>query len=209
MKKMLLLVGLLFAGAMSLEAAVGCDLNDPDRDVRRLFPEATGFRTSYLSISKLGGRPQLARIEARLGDRFRGSYETIDVPYTLYEILRGRETIGYIHGVNQKGRYGGMQVFLSLSAQGVVRALFVQKMTARGASPLRGPAFGRQFAGIRSMDFSSYDPVGRKAAPGSRPARIFNPAADAAEDFHNLLRAVKKNLILMDEFVFSGKGGKS
>ena len=41
--------------AVALYAAVGCDLNDPDRDVKRLFPGSTGFKTLYVSISKKGG----------------------------------------------------------------------------------------------------------------------------------------------------------
>jgi hypothetical protein len=207
MKKILILavVCLVFSGA-SLAAAVGCDLTDPDRDVRRLFPESTGYRTRYLSIDRLGGPAQMARVESRLGDRFRGIYETIDVPYTVYEILKGKEILGYIHGVNEKGRYGGMQVFLALSLQGAVRGFYIQKLTARGASPLRSADFGKQFHGIRLEDFSGYDPVKKLAAPGSRPAGIRNPLSDGGDDFHALLRAVKKNLILMDEFVYSTKG---
>jgi hypothetical protein len=43
------------AAALSLYAAVGCDLNDPDRDVKRLFPGSTGYKTLYVSITKKGG----------------------------------------------------------------------------------------------------------------------------------------------------------
>ena len=43
-----------------LLAAVGCDLNDPDRDVKRLFPGSTGFKTLYVSIDKAGGQGALA-----------------------------------------------------------------------------------------------------------------------------------------------------
>ena len=56
-----LLAGAVFAAfglglaAAVLYAAVGCDLNDPDRDVKRLFPDSTGYKTLYVSISKKGG----------------------------------------------------------------------------------------------------------------------------------------------------------
>ena len=84
--------GLVLAAAASLlQAAVGCDLNDPDRDVKRLFPGSTGFKTLYVSISKKGGDELLKKIEARLGDRFTGLFETADVPYTMYEIYKGAE----------------------------------------------------------------------------------------------------------------------
>ena len=70
--------------------AVGCDLNDPDRDVARLFPESTGYKTIYISIQRRAERRSWQKIETRLGDKFHGIYETIDVPYTIYEILRTR-----------------------------------------------------------------------------------------------------------------------
>src|SRR4030043_1137970 len=112
-----------------LSAAVGCDLNDPGRDVKRLFPESTGYKTLYVSIDQKGGAGLLREVEARLGDRFQGLYETVDVPYTMYQIFRGKELIGYIHGVNQKGQYGGIQVFLALDLEGTIRAFYFQKLS--------------------------------------------------------------------------------
>ena len=75
--------------------AVGCDLNDPDRDVARLFPESTGYKTIYTSILKKGGEKLMFTVESRIGDKFRGLYETIDVPYTIYEIFTNKKKIGY------------------------------------------------------------------------------------------------------------------
>ena len=103
---------LILTGYTVAWGAVGCDLNDPDRDVARLFPESTGYKTNYVSIDRKGGEPLLVKIETRLGDKFHGIYETIDVPYTIYEIFANKKKIGYIHGVNQKGQFGGIQVFL-------------------------------------------------------------------------------------------------
>lgn len=208
MKKTITMIILFILAAPRLYAAVGCDLNDPDRDVKRLFPGSTGFRTVYLSIDRTGGESMLSRIEKRLGDSFHGLYETIDVPYTLYEIYRGKDKIGYIHGVNQKGEYGGIQVFLSLDLSGAIRAFYFQKLTAKQAAVLRNPAFGSQFIGLSLADFSGYDVrTGSVQGPG-RVSAIRNPAPGAEKDFRAALRAVKKNLILMDEFVF-GKQNQS
>lgn len=184
-------------------AAVGCDLNDPDRDASRLFPGAT-YKTSYLSLKTSGGEPLLARVEARLGDKFHGLYETIDVPYTLYTMYKGGAVAGYIHGVNQKGEYGGVQVFLALDKAGVIKAFYIQKLTSRAAKALRSKEFASQFEGLALKDFEGYDPAAGKAAPGSRAAAI-KPPSGAGPDFAAVLRAVKKNLILMDEFVYSKK----
>jgi hypothetical protein len=190
----------LAATAPSL-AAVGCDLNDPDRDVARLFPGSTSYKTSYVSIQQKGGEGLLAKIEERLGDKFHGLYETIDVPYTVYEIYQGKEKIGYIHGVNQKGQYGGLQVFLALDLEGNIRSFYYQKLTSRYGKQLRDRKFGQQFVGLSLKDFYNYDVLSGKMTGPSRVGQIKNPAPEAESDFRVSLRAVKKNLILMDEFV--------
>jgi hypothetical protein len=186
-------------------AAVGCDLNDPDRDVKRLFPGATGFKTLYVTIAQKGGAEMLHRVEARLGDKFKGLFETADVPYTMYQIFKGQELIGYIHGVNQKGEYGGIQVFLALDLQGAIRAFYFQKLTGQYAKMLRAEEFARQFVGLDLNDFAAYDVPAGQARPGSRVAAIRNPAPQAEGDFRAALRGAKKNLILIDEFLLGNK----
>jgi hypothetical protein len=189
------------AGYSSAWGAVGCDLNDPDRDVARLFPESTGYKTIYTSVAQKGGERLLAKIEKRLGDKFHGIYETIDVPYTIYEIFANKKKIGYIHGVNQKGQFGGIQVFLSLDLEGRIKAFYIQKMTSQYAKALRDAKFGKQFIGLTLKDFDLYDVTSGKAS--GKVGAIKNPAPEAEADFRAALRATKKNLILMDEFVYS------
>ncbi len=189
------------AAALSLYAAVGCDLNDPDRDVKRLFPESTGYKTLYVSISKKGGEELLREIEARLGDRFTGLYETADVPYTMYEIYKGPDLVGYIHGVNQKGTYGGLQVFLALDPAGVIRGFYFQKLTSRAAKAFRALSFGEQFLGLSLEDFYRYDVVSGREDPPGPVSRIKNPDPASEADFRSALRATKKNLVLVDEFL--------
>ena len=202
MRKLFLIFSLTFAllpvSAGNMLAAVGCDLNDPDRDVRRLFPDSTGYRTTYLSIDRIGGQPLFERLQDRLGDRFTGLFETIDVPYTLYTVLKGRDVIGYIHGVNERGQHGGMQVFLVLDTKGAINDFYMQRITSREASTLRSRDFGAQFSGLSLADFVPYNPVRRADIPGAIQPR-------EGDDFFSVLRAVKKNLILMDIFVFSNK----
>lgn len=194
-------LALAAALAPLLRAAVGCDLNDPDRDVKRLFPASTGYKTLYVSIARRGGDDLLRRIEARLGDRFTGLFETADVPYTMYEIYKGAELIGYIHGVNQKGTYGGLQVFLALDTAGVIRGFYVQKLTSKAAKEFRAPAFGAQFLGLSLEPFYRYDVVRGTEDPPGPVSRIANPDPGSEKDFRAILRAVKKNLVLVDEFL--------
>lgn len=192
---------ILFLTSRIAWAAVGCDLNDPDRDVARLFPESTGYKTFYVSIRQHGGDKLLQKIEAELGDKFHGLYETIDVPYTIYGILAGKKKIGYIHGVNQKGQFGGIQVFLALDLEGRIKAFYIQKMTSQYAAKVRSENFGNQFVGLTLKDFERYDVATGKAS--GKVDEIRNPAPGAESDFLAALRAAKKNLILMKEFVYT------
>jgi hypothetical protein len=202
---MVLMVTVTLIPAQVLFAAVGCDLNDPDRDVARLFPGSTGYKTNYVSIDQRGGSALLAQVEDRLGDKFQGLFETIDVPYTLYEIFKGKEKIGYIHGVNEKGQYGGIQVFLVLDLDGVIKNFYFQKLTSRYGKELRDPKFGEQFVGLTLKDFYNYDILTGKAIGPSGVERIKNPVPEAEPDFKAALRGTKKNLILVDEFILGNK----
>jgi hypothetical protein len=205
MSKIVPFILLILATPRLLFAAVGCDLNDPDKDVKKLFPGSTGYKTEYVSISQKGGDSLLARIEQRLGDRFQGLFETGDVPYTMYRVFRKKELAGYIHGVNQKGTYGGIQVFLALDTNGVIKTLYFQKLTSKAAAKLRQPSFGKQFAGLTLRDFYKYDVATGKENGSDKITAIKNPSEDAASDFRSALRAVKKNLILVDEFLMGNR----
>jgi hypothetical protein len=127
------------------------------------------------------------------------------VPYTLYEIHTGKQKIGYIHGVNQKGQFGGIQVFVALDLQGKIKSFYIQKMTSQWAKKLRSADFGAQFVGLTLKDFEAYDPIIGKGS--GKVAEIQNPAPEAEDDFRASLRALKKNLVLMDEFVYALERG--
>lgn len=205
MKKIFPFILLILSAPSLLFAAVGCDLNDPDKDVKRLFPGSTGFKTQYVSIAQKGGDSLLSAVEQRLGDRFQGLFETGDVPYTMYHVFRKKELVGYIHGVNQKGQYGGIQVFLALDTAGVIKSFYFQKMTSKAASELRTAAFGKQFQGLSLADFYNYDVQTGKEMPAGKVSRIKNPAPQAEADFRSTLRAAKKNLVLVDEFLLGNR----
>lgn len=192
----------LSAMAAPAMAAISCDLNYPAGDVARLFPESTSFKTGYFSFAQKGGEPLLRKVEGRLG----GApvlYAPLNVPYTIYEIYKGKNQVGYIHGVNQKGQYGVLEVFVSLDMNGVIKAFYIQRMAGQWAQKFTSPRFGRQFVGLSLRDFESYDTVACKGT--GKVAGISNPVPEAVTDFYGLLRAVKKNLILMDEFFYTAE----
>lgn len=170
-----------------LYAAVGCTLNDPDRDVKRIFPQSTGYRTEFITIQEAGGQELYKKIEKELGDKFDPVYEAIDVPYAFYDVLKGKEVIATIHGVNQKGEYGGMQLILATDLNGKILDFFYQKMSSPEAGRFMNKNFTSQFIGLGLNDFL-------KGNFG-----IKDPSSNSSEDFQATLRGLKKNLILLDE----------
>jgi hypothetical protein len=179
--------------------AVGCDLNEPDRDVKRLFPGSTGYKTATLEIQKVGGQKLLAKIQERLRDKLHGLYEKIDEPYTIYVVYANKKKIGYIHGVNQKGRYGGIQIFLALDLDQRIKTFYIQKMSGEYAGKFRDAEFGKQLVGLTVGDFEEYDVLTGKGT--GKVAGIKNPVPEADIDFKYILRGTKKNLILVNEFL--------
>ena len=204
----IVLPALLFCSlcASAALAAVGCGLNDADRDVPRLFPGSTRYTAVYSSIAQRGGDPLLRKIENRLGSRYLPLYAPIDAPFTFYEIYRDDKKIGYIHGVNQKGQFGSLQVFVALDLSGRIKTFYLQKITGGAASKFREAKFARKFVGLSLRDFDGYDPASGKGT--GRIAEITNPAPGMDTDFYGILRGLKKNLILMDEFYFAAGPGK-
>ena len=184
-------------------AATGCDLNFPDRDVPRLFPGSTSYKTKYLGLLD----NHMKAVVSRLGENFRFLYDPLNVPYTVYEVYTGEKLAGYIHGVNHKGQYGGIQVFIVQDLEGSIKTLYIQKMTSPSAGLFRAPAFCNQFAGISLKDFDEFDPVSGNGS--GKLAGVKNPAPESETDFFSLLRALKKNLVIMDVLVFSANRNDS
>ena len=176
-------------------AAIGCELNDPDRDVQKIFPQSTGYKTDYFTIQENGGEKLKKEVEEKLGDTFDPIYESLDVPYSYYTILKGKETIGYVHGVNQKGVYGTLQIILATDPDGKIVGFYYQKISSPEAPKFRDKAFTARFDGLTLEDFyKSDDPNGKVAA-------IKDPSVKSREDFKSTIRGTKMNLILLNAFL--------
>lgn len=182
----------LLAASAVAWAAVGCTLNDPDRDVKRIFPESTGYRTAFITIKEAGGEALYKKIQQELEDTFDAVYETIDVPYAFYDVLKGKEVIARIHGVNQKGTYGGMQLIIATDLEDRIIDFFYQKMSSPEASKFMDKNFTRQFIGLTLDDFMKDN------------LSINNPSSKSLDDFLATLRGLKKNLILLKELKTAG-----
>lgn len=184
-------------------AAVGCTLNDPDRDVKSIFPQSTGYKTTVTTFKENGGEKLAKEIEERLGDKLDPLFESIDVPHSFYTVLKGKEIIGYIHGVNQKGMYGVMQIFLALDTKGRILEFFYQKISSPEAKKFNDSKFRNQFKGLTLADFYHHAEMKGMSCPDDRIAKIKDPSEKSNKDFIATLRGMKMNLILSDKFLLN------
>lgn len=198
MRRIILITLIIFVEIQNAFAAVGCTLNDPDRDIKRLFPKATNYKTEFIMIRERGGKKLAEEIEAKLKDKLEPTYESIDVPYAYYTVLRKKETIGYVHGVNQKGMYGGIQLILATEPNGVIIDFYYQKITSPESKKFRDKKFTKQFIGLTLADFYTKD----------LKKKIKDPSKNSAGDWLATLRGTRKNLILHDEFKLKNKYDK-
>ncbi len=203
----LLLSTLLFCGIyLNVFAAVGCSLDDPDRDVKRIFPSSSGYLTKLVTLKELGGAPLLDQIEEKLGDKLDPVYEDLDVPYAYYVVLKGKEPIGYIHGINQKGKFGVLQIVVATDPEEKIIALYYQRISSPEASKFRSAAFTGQFKGLTLPDFYKYNLADNKLS-GWAVTKITDSSSNSPEDFRATLRGIKKDLILLDYFLHGQKNG--
>ena len=192
-----------------IHAAVGCSLNDPDRDVKRIFPQSTGYRTQFITIAERGGPSLLKQVEAELGEKLDPEYEPIDVAYSYYTILTGKDVIGYVHGVNQKGMFGGMQIILATDIEGKIVNMYYQKLSSPESKRFRDKSFTEQFVGLSLSDFVHHDAMQGQACPSDKVGAIKDPSKKSHDDFKAALRGIKKNLILHNVFNLSKKNSES
>ena len=196
--KTILTILIILSWAHNSYAAVGCTLNDPDRDIQRLFEKATNYKTQFITIKERGGKKLVKEIESKLKDKLEPVYESLEVPYAYYTVLKKKEVIGYVHGVNQKGMYGGLQLILATDPNGVIIDFYYQKITSPESKKFRDKIFTKQFVGLSLADFYTKD----------LKKKIKNPTKNSAGDWLATLRGIKKNLILHDEFKLNNKYDK-
>lgn len=189
-RTMITCLTLLMIHSAVLYGAVGCTLKDPDRDIRRLFPKATNYKTEFYSIQDNGYPGLRAEVEAKLNDTLDTIHEPNDVPYAYYTVLQDKNIIGYVHGVNQKGRFGGMQLIVTTDPEGKILDFYYQKLTSPEAGKFRDKDFTKQFVSLTLKDFYTRNLT----------ETIPDPSEDSKEDYIATLRGLKKNLILYDIF---------
>ena len=201
MKRIALLAAVMIAAALpnGAEAITACKLQKPDRDIRKFFPESTGYKTIVSSLKKAGGEELVQEFEERLGDKLDKKYEPADIEHTTYVVLKEDKPIGYVSGVNQKGELGAMQVFTATDLEGKILTVSYQRIISRHAKALKEAETLLQFKDLTLGDFY----LNTKKAAALRP-----PSGKSAIDFNATVRAVRKNLIYSDIFNLNRKHDK-
>jgi hypothetical protein len=156
------------------------------------------------------GAALFKNLRARLGSDLDPVYETYETPYTVYSVFKGSDLIGIVHGVNVPGKGGVIQVFIAAApASGEITNFFFQRIESPAAKALKKKEFRVQFNGLTLADFYKHDYF-RVAEPTSdkdKVGRISAPdVGDAGkQDYEAALRGIRKNLILLDMFIYGLK----
>lgn len=192
-------------------AAIGCTLTNPAEDLKYLYPDMTTYREDLNEFPTLkGGTELFSALRERLGSDLDPIYETFETPYTIYSIFKGPNKIGVVHGVNVPGKGGVIQVFLSMDPKTAeIRRFFFQRLESPAGPQLRSKEFLRQFEGLTLGEFYKHDYYAAvdPGAKADKVAAIKPPALDDSgrPDYDASLRGIRKNLILLDFFVYERK----
>jgi hypothetical protein len=199
----------ILAAPQHVFAAIGCTLTNPAEDLKYLYPEMTSYKEELSELPRMkDGAALFKGLKERLGSDLDPIYETFETPYTVYSVFKGQQKIGIVHGVNVPGRGGVIQVFLSLDpSTAKIRNFFFQRLESPAAAQLRNKDFRAQFAGLTLADFYKHDYYAavEPGAKADKVAAIKPPALSASgqPDYAASLRGIRKNLILLDFFVFN------
>ncbi len=189
-------------------AAIGCTLSNPAQDLKYLFPEMTSYKEDLKEFPNMKGGAELFKaLKDRLGSDLDPIYETYETPYTLYSVYKGQAKIGIVHGVNVPGKGGVIQVFMSTDPKSAaIKRFFFQRLESPAATALRDKSFRSQFEGLTLADFYKHDyyAAAEPGAAGDKVGKLVPPKVDAAgkPDYEASLRGIRKNLVLLDFFVY-------
>ena len=206
MKIVMFILALLLP--QTIFGAIGCTLSNPAEDLKYLYPEMTTFKEDLKEFPRLtDGAALFKGLKSRLGSDLDAIYETYETPYTVYSVYKGATKIGIVHGVNVPGKGGVIQVFLSLDpVTAEIRSFFYQRLESPAAKQLRSKEFRAQYAGLTLADFYKHDYYAKvqPASKADKVAAIKPPVVDAngKPDYEASVRGIRKNLILLDYFIY-------
>ncbi len=221
-----LILGVLLTGKVTDSWAqsqvVPCQLTNADQDTLRLFPERTNYRSEFLRTDetgdkrKIGGETLYKELENRLGDKWDPIWETKDIPYVFYEILKGPDRVGWVFGANQ-GWPGAdnSQLMFAFDIDERIREFYYQKLPSMEKEKLQTKEFYSQFIGLTLEHFYVHEQLVNLAVKDKdilaldMISAVEDPTQKEHEGFGKSLRGVKKVLVYLDDFKFNNRIKKS
>ena len=127
-----------------------CILRDPNREIRALYPEFTGYRSIVRSIDKKvydQMTKELPTIRLYLAELGR---------HTLYVPVRGKGTLGIVHPRSEPTRSGLMDIVWSLDLNLRIKDFRFQRCRSQSRASLDTESFraqlrGKNFAELRAL----------------------------------------------------------
>lgn len=116
-----------------------CIWRFPDKDIQKLFPQATGYKTEIVTYNE----KQRAVIEKELGSKL----DDDETQFNFYRILKDTIPIGLVLTHSAKGQYGAIEVVIGLNNEGEIIGLLIQRDRERLSKELRARKFLGQFIG--------------------------------------------------------------
>ncbi len=197
------LLVLILATPSSAWAAVGCSLANPEEDIAGFFPEVTTFTVNYVTYQRQDPTGWYA-LRAGIGEELDAVYETIDVPYALYTVDGPDGRLGYVFGVNQRGKYANLQVIAVTDAELALKQVYLQKIRSPEHEAFQSAAFLEALAAVPLADYPGMVGCYRDGACDDVPVRDPSGGAEP-EDFRAVLRALAKLHLLSETLLRPGE----
>ncbi len=165
--------------ATSAYAAL-CVWINPDRDMKKFFPGATGYATEVSKYTKA----QESEIEKRIGVQL----DPDENEFKFYRVKKDGKVVGTVLTHQGRGKYGAVQTVAGLDPAGTVIGVYVQRH--REPTNLNAPAFLKQF-------------VGKDVADPIEVGKDIDPISGHDKSSQAVAFSVKKLLVVFD--ILGGK----
>lgn len=173
------LVSLFAEPAFSAEQKYICVWRNPERTMRRIFPDAKDYKTMTAAISP----GQLERIEERAGIELLPGQREV---FQYYDMLGAEgNKIGTLVAASQKGTYGAIEFVFGLNLSGTITGIYVQRARERDRS-FKSKAYLSRFVGMGSRDLEALDALLGKEESVGKSA---------------IVHGIKKEIVALDELV--------
>ena len=121
-----------------------CLWRNPDKDIKKIFPQAT----HYKSIIRKYNKEEKKKIEKLIGKNL----DVDETEFTFYQIFSNKKRIGTVLTHAEKGGYGVIEVVIGLDTLRKVVKVLIQRDREIKSKELRSENFLKQFKGKSFKD---------------------------------------------------------